>query len=113
MMNSAPAVVGASDGLAAFRSIIAKRGPALAWARGAALRFSSRGGLLRLFNRTIVVNVSVTTVVKAVSRFERELLDESILLVVPVSAIIGLHDDHGKGPVPVLPGAPPRIEARC
>ena len=29
MMNSAPAVVGASDGLAAFRSIIAKRGPAL------------------------------------------------------------------------------------
>ena len=40
-MNSAPSVVGASDGLAAFRSIIAKRGPALAWARGAALRFSS------------------------------------------------------------------------
>ena len=29
MMNSAPAVVGASDGLAAFRSIIANRGPAL------------------------------------------------------------------------------------
>jgi hypothetical protein len=29
MMNSAPAVVGASDGLAAFVSIIAKRGPAL------------------------------------------------------------------------------------
>ena len=41
MMNSAPAVVGASDGLAAFRSIIAKRGPALAWARGATLRYSS------------------------------------------------------------------------
>lgn len=40
MMNSAPAVVGASDGLAAFRSIIAKRGPALAWARGAALHMS-------------------------------------------------------------------------
>ena len=43
MMNSAPAVVGASDGLAAFRSIIAKRGPALAWARGAALRVSACG----------------------------------------------------------------------
>ena len=39
MMNSVPAVVGASDGLAAFKSIIAKRGPALAWARGAALRW--------------------------------------------------------------------------
>ena len=38
MMNSAPAVVGVSDGLAAFMSIIAKRGPALAWARGAVLR---------------------------------------------------------------------------
>ena len=39
MMNSAPAVVGVSDGLAAFKSIIAKRRPALAWARGAALRW--------------------------------------------------------------------------
>ena len=38
MMNSAPAVVGASDGLAAFSRSSRKGGPALAWARGAALR---------------------------------------------------------------------------
>ena len=74
MMNSAPAVVGASDGLAAFRSIIAKRGPALAWARGAALRFSSRAALLGTSTTgttgNIVVSVSVTTVKDAV--FVRE-----------------------------------------
>ena len=42
MMNSAPAVVGASDGLAAFRSIIAKRGPALL-GRGGRRCVSARG----------------------------------------------------------------------
>ena len=41
MMNSAPAVVGASDGLAAFRSIIAKRGPALLGRGRRALRFAA------------------------------------------------------------------------
>ena len=104
MMNSAPAVVGASDGLAAFRSIIAKRGPALAWARGATLRFSSRGALLGTVSSNIVVSVSVTTVFNAVPVREVESLDEGFLPVLPLPVIIyGTHDDHGSVPVPVRP----------
>ena len=55
MMNSAPAVVGVSDGLAAF-SRSSQRGPALAWARGAAAAgWPSESGLVPMIRARIVL----------------------------------------------------------